>query len=241
MRYLLVLLSLSFIILVHELGHFIAARRVGIPIEIFSIGFGPTIWRTRRGQTEFRIAAIPLGGYVLPMVDDEAGLDRYTLRQRLLLAAGGPLASLIYPWICFIILGLASAGFAPNLLWDSLQSIFRIGLAMIHGIGMAITHPQALSGVVGIVAEGGRFAGSDLHRLLTLSAMLSINLAIFNLLPLPALDGGKILLYILEKVHPKLHKLQEPLTITGWVCIMILMLYVTVLDIGKYIVRPFFG
>ncbi len=52
------------IILVHEWGHFIAARLCGIRVEVFSIGFGPTMWKRESGGTEYRVAWFPLGGYV---------------------------------------------------------------------------------------------------------------------------------------------------------------------------------
>jgi membrane-associated protease RseP (regulator of RpoE activity) len=51
-------------IMAHELGHFVAARRFGIKVEEFFIGFGPRLWSLRRGQTEYGIKALPLGGYV---------------------------------------------------------------------------------------------------------------------------------------------------------------------------------
>ena len=62
----MVLLGLGIIIFLHELGHFIVARRAGIRIETFSIGFGPPLWKITRGGTEYRIAMIPLGGFVKP-------------------------------------------------------------------------------------------------------------------------------------------------------------------------------
>lgn len=62
----MVLLGLGIIIFLHELGHFIVARRSGIRIEIFSIGFGPPLWKIKRDGTEYRISLIPLGGFVKP-------------------------------------------------------------------------------------------------------------------------------------------------------------------------------
>jgi regulator of sigma E protease len=60
------------VVLVHELGHFLAARFVGIYAPRFSIGFGPALWRRRFGETEYVIAALPLGGYVrMATRDDE--------------------------------------------------------------------------------------------------------------------------------------------------------------------------
>jgi len=63
---------LGVLIFVHELGHFIAARSVGIPVERFSIGFGPRLVGFTRGGTEYVISIIPLGGYVkMGGMDDE--------------------------------------------------------------------------------------------------------------------------------------------------------------------------
>ena len=59
------LLVFGAVILVHELGHFLAARRCGIHVEEFSIGFGPKIFQRRRGSTTYTLRLFPLGGYNL--------------------------------------------------------------------------------------------------------------------------------------------------------------------------------
>jgi regulator of sigma E protease len=58
------LFVLGVLVFVHELGHFLAARRLGVRVLTFSLGFGPKLLTTRRGDTEYAISAIPLGGYV---------------------------------------------------------------------------------------------------------------------------------------------------------------------------------
>jgi regulator of sigma E protease len=58
------ILVFGLVIFVHELGHFLAAKAVGVYTPRFSIGFGPTLWRRKRGETEYVLAALPLGGYV---------------------------------------------------------------------------------------------------------------------------------------------------------------------------------
>ena len=58
------ILVFGLVIFVHELGHFLAAKSVGVYTPRFSIGFGPALWRRRRGETEYILAAFPLGGYV---------------------------------------------------------------------------------------------------------------------------------------------------------------------------------
>ncbi|MEX2153390.1 MAG: RIP metalloprotease RseP [Gemmatimonadaceae bacterium] len=58
------ILVFGLVIFVHELGHFLAAKSVGVYTPRFSIGFGPALWRRRKGETEYILAAFPLGGYV---------------------------------------------------------------------------------------------------------------------------------------------------------------------------------
>src|ERR1700694_3818853 len=55
---------LGFMILIHEFGHYATAKLLGVRVEVFSIGFGKRLFGFRRGDTDYRIAAIPLGGYV---------------------------------------------------------------------------------------------------------------------------------------------------------------------------------
>jgi regulator of sigma E protease len=102
MQYIIALLLIGFVILVHEFGHFIAARIVGVPIKIFSIGFGPKIWAVKQRETEYRIAMIPLGGYVMPDVEDDKEFLALPLYKRIVMTAGGPLASIICP--CSVLL-----------------------------------------------------------------------------------------------------------------------------------------
>jgi len=67
------LLVFGLVIFVHELGHFLAAKWAGVYAPRFSIGFGPALWRRRRGETEYIVAAVPLGGYVrMASKEDEA-------------------------------------------------------------------------------------------------------------------------------------------------------------------------
>lgn len=75
------LLSLSFLVAVHEFGHLIAAKYFGMRVEQFSIGFPPKLWSFKKGETEYAISAIPLGGYVKisGMIDES--LDTETMKQ----------------------------------------------------------------------------------------------------------------------------------------------------------------
>jgi regulator of sigma E protease len=75
----------------------------------------------------------------------------------------------------------------------------------------------------------------DFWKIFGLAAMLNINLALLNLLPALPLDGGKILFCFLERIHRSLAKLRLPLTVTGWVLLMGLILSITVMDVFKLV------
>src|SRR5712664_3672901 len=70
-----VALVLGVMILVHEWGHFIAARIFGVRVDVFSIGFGPRLFGWKRGATDYRVSALPLGGYVRMAGQDPSDID----------------------------------------------------------------------------------------------------------------------------------------------------------------------
>ena len=94
---------LGIMILIHELGHFWAALAVGIKVDIFSIGFGPRLFGFKRGDTDFRLSAIPLGGYVRMAGEqpgDENALDPRSFQakarwQRAIVIIAGPLMNVV--------------------------------------------------------------------------------------------------------------------------------------------------
>src|SRR6185369_15182790 len=100
-------------------------------------------------------------------------------------------------------------------------------------IPMLFSQPNHLSGIVGIVAGGGAQVGLNLAKLLQFSVLLNVNLAVFNLIPILPLDGGKIVMGVLQKIHQPLRKLELPLTVGGWALLLGLTVYATVLDISR--------
>jgi regulator of sigma E protease len=101
------LVALGVLVTIHEFGHFWVARKVGVKILRFSVGFGKPIWSTRRGPdaTEFTLAAIPLGGYV-KMLDEREGsvaddlrhraFNNQSLRDRSAIVLAGPCANFVF-------------------------------------------------------------------------------------------------------------------------------------------------
>jgi regulator of sigma E protease len=104
-------LALGVIILVHEWGHFIAARFFGVRVDVFSIGFGPRLFGVKRGDTDWRVSAFPLGGYVRMAGQDITEIDSGEAKptgapdelmskkrwQRAIISFAGPAVNLIFP------------------------------------------------------------------------------------------------------------------------------------------------
>jgi regulator of sigma E protease len=72
--------ALGVLVFVHELGHFAVAKRLGVKVLRFSIGFGPVVWARRKGETEYALSAIPMGGYV-KMLGEEEGEEAAVLAE----------------------------------------------------------------------------------------------------------------------------------------------------------------
>jgi regulator of sigma E protease len=109
--WLLTFVGISVLVILHELGHFAAAKAVGMRVERFSLFFGPLLVKARRGETEYGIGPIPLGGYVKiagmnpaePMAPDEAhrGYYRQAVWKRMVVISAGPAMNVL---VAFLIL-----------------------------------------------------------------------------------------------------------------------------------------
>jgi len=234
LSYIVVCLIIGLILLIHETGHFIVARAAKIPVERFSIGMGPRLWGFQKGGTDFCISLIPFGGYVLPQVEAEDDFFKISPLRRICFSLGGPLANLLSVIPMLAVFNIITKG--PSFSGIFLHPWMQAGIYMeriVTAIPLVFSHPQQLSGIVGIVSQGSQVVNSGMAGLLALTAFLSINLAILNLLPIPALDGGQILMTILEKVWPKSVKVRIPLAILGWLLLISLMVYTTSKDISR--------
>lgn len=339
------LFTLSVLIVVHELGHFIAAKKNGVRVEKFSLGFGPRLLKIERGGTEYTLSLIPLGGYVKLAGDS---LEEYSgkkeeyfnqpVGRRFQIIACGPLFNYLLGFILFWFIffagypslttkigalldgfGAKEAGLEigdkitavdgqPVAVWEELQEIIRnkktqdkvrvsflragqelsadvrirekqlddqlgqkrnVGLLGIsaspdvirvkHSFGSSfflaidkclsltvltykglwrmitgkISIRDSVSGPLGIFYITSQAASLGIIVLLHLLAVLSISLAIFNLLPLPVLDGGHILFLGLEKIRGKNFgiKTEQVITKIGLTLVISLAVLVTYNDI----------
>ena len=115
------LVGLASLIFIHELGHFLIARKCGVTVEKFSIGFGPKIIGFKSGGTEYLIAAIPLGGYVKmkgedpgeELNDSQGSFSAAPVYQRLAIAFGGPLFNILFAFAIYVgiyMVGIPTSG-----------------------------------------------------------------------------------------------------------------------------------
>jgi regulator of sigma E protease len=107
-----VALGLSFVIIIHELGHFLLAKWNGVKVEAFSLGLGPMVWGVRYGDTTYGISAFPLGGYVKMLGEDsdeekETSADprayhNKSVPARMAIISAGVIMNMILGFFCFV-------------------------------------------------------------------------------------------------------------------------------------------
>jgi len=340
MNVILAILVLALLILVHEWGHFMAARRAGIKVLEFSIGFGPLLAKVVKNEIQYSLRAVPLGGYVSMLGenlgDEDQNPDSYMAKgpgKRSGVAFAGPFANFLLATLLFVysftfigtpipvdkpIIGevvsgkpAAQAGLKANDLvksvngktvnsWQDLvetikatpsgqsvvlevwrdnqmitanikpevvegrpligiqsdvtfkklpvmegikqgfQQTFYITGELLKGIGMMVTgqvKSTDIAGPVGIVNMIGDAAAGGWVYLLNFTALLSVNLGLLNLLPIPALDGSKIVFAGIEAVRgrPIEPEKENMIHLVGFFFLIGLTLLVTFNDILRLI------
>lgn len=143
-----VALALGILVFIHELGHFLFARLFGIRVDAFSIGFPPVIWRKQRGETEYRLGAVPLGGYVkiAGMIDESMDTDfaesepqpdefrSKPVWQRMLVISGGVIFNMILAFLIFIGLALwYGKAYVPA---ESVAGVYVADSSVAYNMGM---------------------------------------------------------------------------------------------------------
>ncbi len=234
MRYLETLALLSLLVLIHELGHFWAARWMGIPVAGFSVGFGPKLWTVRRGGTEYALRALPLGGYVLPEAETYEEFQEIPLGRRLAFYLGGPLANVAAAVPLFSLYNAVQG--ARTFRWLLLEpwvQTARLAGEMLVALPAQLAGFDELKGVVGMVKMGGEVAAKGAVDTVWVAIGFTLSLALLNLLPIPVLDGGKILLALLEKAVPRSRRIQVPVTLASALLLVALMVYLNLRDAGQ--------
>lgn len=207
------LFGLSFVIIIHELGHFIACKFFGIATPRFSIGFGPPIIAYKIGSTIFQIALFPLGGFVA-INQQQLDLQPYAVKAIILLA--GVAINVLFAWLIF---------------W-----LFRLrGINVREMITDATARSsKGLMGPIGIINLISYSASLSFNHFLLVLGGLSMSIGMFNLLPLPFLDGGQLLWYTIEAVTgPLPDTAYNLITLIFFALFLLLIFFISVGDIRK--------
>ncbi|MBW2196818.1 MAG: RIP metalloprotease RseP [Deltaproteobacteria bacterium] len=340
---------LGVLIFFHELGHFLVARLLGVGVETFSLGFGPKIISKKIGITDYRISAIPLGGYV-KMVGEQPDADldpadiplSFTHKhvfKRILIVAAGPFFNILLALIIFygifqisgmLILkpsigevnegtpayrtGLKKGDLVVSIdgvkisSWEDMAKMITtskgntLSISVLRGNSMRIldvtpepkifknifnedmeryvigvtasgdfftkdlnvfqafsqsfiqtyqitaltikgvvklfqgrVSPKTLGGPIMIAQMAGQEAREGAINLIFFIALISINLAILNFLPIPVLDGGHLLFFFVEAVtgRPVSIKIREIAQQAGIFVLILLMIFVFYNDIAR--------
>ena len=140
MSFLVSLLVISALIFFHELGHYFAARAMGVYVEVFSIGFGRKVASFKRWGTEWKIAMIPLGGYVKMKGQDDSDPskksydhDSYNVKtpaQKIFILLAGPLANFVLAFFLYFVIALGG----PNILSPVIGAVVKESPAFTAGL-----------------------------------------------------------------------------------------------------------
>lgn len=235
----------SIVVLVHEFGHFIIARKAGVKVYEFSIGFpfSPRVLTLfSHKETEFTLRLLPLGGFVsFSKEEDEGAGDLFgaSYLDRALIMSAGPLFNIAFAFLIFVpvfILGkhlpITEAVIAgARTVWAILSGTVIVIFNIFSGHGSM----EGLAGPVGIAAIAGQAASKGFLSLMYFTGILSMSLGVMNLIPFPALDGGQLLMLFIGAVRKKPLSLKtyQIVNLTGLSLFLILTVLVTYKDIAK--------
>ena len=260
MTIIIFLLILAVLILVHEFGHFIIAKKNNIRVDEFGLGFPPRLIRLfKKGETEYTLNLIPFGGFVKIFgespsedsndLDKERSLISKPKRVQALVLAGGILFNLLFAWILLSIVFMfgmpnvegevVKLGFFSSI-FEGLKITLLITKETVFAFGTLIWQAvtgsadlTVITGPIGIVGLVGQASSLGFIYILIFTAIISINLAVINLVPFPALDGGRLFFLLIEYIKgtPIKPKIFQTINTFGFLALIILMFIVTYNDI----------
>lgn len=242
-----IIFLLGFLIFIHEGGHFIVAKLCKVKVKEFSIGFGKIIWQKQKKETKYTLRLIPLGGFCnmegeSEESDDEGSFSKASVWKRMAIILAGATVNILFGILVYFLIistvaiqfmdpakdtifnriyyGAKNTGVFIISIFESIKTLFAGGIAT-----------DQMVGIVGISEVVVKTAG--IINYIYLLAVISVSLGVTNLLPIPALDGGKILILIIEIIRGKPMKVETEakIQLIGFSIIFALFLLVTYNDI----------
>ena len=234
-----IVIILGFLVLIHEAGHFLVARLCKIKVNEFAIGFGPLIWSKETEKTKYSLRLIPLGGYVNMLgeeerSEEEGSFSEASIPKRIAIVAAGGLVNIIFAILLYIIL----VAIVTGNIGTAVTSTGTFIMSMVESIKLLFTGGVTVNNLMGPIGISEVVAQtSGLIDFLYIMALVSMSLGVTNLLPFPPLDGGKILIYIIEAIRrkPLKENFELKLQMVGFLVLITLSVYVAFNDVGRIV------
>lgn len=234
-----IIIILGFLVLIHETGHFLVARLCKVKVNEFSIGFGPVLWKKETEKTKYMVRLIPLGGYVSMLgeeerSEEEGSFSKASIPKKIAIVAAGGLVNIIFALILYIIIATILTGNMTR----AITSTGNFVMAMVESIKLIFTGGVTVNDFMGPIGISQVVAQTNsLLDFFYIMALVSMSLGVTNLLPFPPLDGGKILIYIIELIRrkPLKENFEVKLQLLGFLVLITLSVYVAFNDVGRLI------
>lgn len=234
-----IIFILGFLVLIHETGHFLVARLCKVKVKEFAIGFGPTIWKKQGKETKYALRLIPVGGFVSmegeeERSDEEGSFSKSSIPKRIAIVAAGGVVNIIFALIVYVALMTVMTGNfgkAITLAGDFAFSIVE-SLKLLFSGGVTVDQLMGPVGISEVVAQT-----TGIAEFVYILALISMSLGVTNLLPFPPLDGGKIVLLLIEAIRRKPLKESTEIKIQmlGFAILITLSIFVTYNDVGRIV------
>lgn len=229
MNILITILIIGVIIFIHEFGHFIAAKLLGIEVVTFSLGFGKSLYSYTYKDTDYRVSLIPFGGYVLmPLLGEAAWWKKF------IIALMGPLSNLIVFCMVLIVAFLVQgASFSQSIQFtgDMFYSVFTQIGEKLHLITI-----KDFSGPIGMVHAAAVDHIVTWQSYVNKFLSIDFSIALLNLLPIPPLDGYHMIAACFEPfINKKSYRyINEAALIIGAVVFVVFLLAISFNDIKGF-------
>ena len=195
---------LGFLVFIHECGHFFVAKLCKVKVNEFALGFGPTILKKQGKETKYALRLIPLGGFVSMEGEEErsekeGSFSETSIIKRIAIVMAGGLVNIIFAIIMFWILSIIVLGFK-----DSFVNVVYFLRETIKSIIQLFTGKMSIDNMVGPVVNYTVDSWTSvIFDYVYNMTLISLSLGITNLLPFPPLDGGRVVLLIIEAIRKR--------------------------------------
>lgn len=251
-----IIFLLGFLIIIHEGGHFLVAKLCKVKVKEFAIGFGKVIWQKQGKETKYTLRLIPLGGFCNMEGEDEesdaeGSFSKASIWKRMAIVLAGATVNIVFGiLVYFILVSTVLIQFADpakdtiiNRISYGAQYTGTFIASIFESIKMLITGGVSTDQMVGIVGISDIVVQTTgALNYIYLLAVISVSLGVTNLLPIPALDGGKILILLIEVIRRKPMKVETEakIQLLGFSILFALFIFVTYNDIlrigGRFLI-----